>query len=67
MDLLITGATGNVVGRLAAPLAMVEIPRTEKISEKDLVVTLGAKAGKRFDETDGSADSINNRQLKLLS
>ncbi len=43
-----TGATGNVVGRLSAPLAMLEIPRTEKISEKDLVVTLGAKAGKRF-------------------
>ena len=43
-----TGATGNVVGRLAAPLAMVEIPRGEKISDKDLVVTMGAKAGKRF-------------------
>ena len=43
-----TGATGNVIGRLSAPLAMTEIPRTNKVSERDLVVTLGAKIGKGF-------------------
>ncbi len=43
-----TGATGNVVGRLAAPLAMTEIPRDDKISERDLIVTLGARIGKGF-------------------
>ncbi len=43
-----TEATGNVVGRLAAPLAMEEIPRTDKVSINDRIVTLGAKIGKRF-------------------
>ncbi len=43
-----TEATGNVVGRLAAPLAMEEIPRTDKVSINDRIVTLGAKLGKRF-------------------
>jgi len=41
-----TKATGEVVGRLSAPLAMVKIPRTDRISERDLVVTLGARLGK---------------------
>jgi rod shape-determining protein MreC len=43
-----TNATGNVVGRLAAPLAMEEIPRTDQVSINDRVVTLGASIGKRF-------------------
>ncbi len=43
-----TEATGNVVGRLSAPLAMEEIPRTDKVSINDRIVTLGARLGKRF-------------------
>jgi rod shape-determining protein MreC len=43
-----TRATGNVIGRLSAPLAMTDIPRSEKISENDLIVTLGANLGQRF-------------------
>ena len=43
-----SGATGNVVGRLSAPLAMTEIKRTDKVREKDLVVTLGARIGAGF-------------------
>jgi rod shape-determining protein MreC len=43
-----TNATGNVVGRLAAPLAMEEIPRTDQVSINDRIVTLGASIGKRF-------------------
>ena len=43
-----TLATGNVVGRLSAPLAMTEIKRTDKVRENDLVVTLGARIGAGF-------------------
>lgn len=43
-----TNATGNVVGRLAAPLAMEEIPRTDQVSINDRIVTLGAIIGRRF-------------------
>jgi rod shape-determining protein MreC len=43
-----TDATGEVVGRVSAPLAMTDIPRTEKLSEKDLVVTYGVKLGGGF-------------------
>lgn len=43
-----TKATGNVVGRLSAPLAMEEIPRTDTISVSDRIFTLGANLGKRF-------------------
>ncbi|MEX1297176.1 MAG: rod shape-determining protein MreC [Candidatus Limnocylindrales bacterium] len=48
-DSLVTGwvkrtdATGAVVGRMSAPLAMTDVPRTEKLSEKDLVVTYGVR------------------------
>ena len=40
-----TEATGEVVGRLSAPLAMTDIPRTEKLSVNDRVVTYGVKLG----------------------
>ena len=43
-----TKATGMVVGRLSAPLAMEEIPRTDTISISDRIVTLGANLGQRF-------------------
>lgn len=43
-----TGATGNVIGRLSAPLAMTEVKRTDTVREKDLVVTLGARIGADF-------------------
>lgn len=43
-----TKATGNVVGRLSASLAMEEIPRTDKVSINDRIVTLGANLGQRF-------------------
>ena len=43
-----TNATGEVVGRLSAPLAMTDIPRTQKLSENDLVVTYGVKLGGGF-------------------
>lgn len=43
-----TGATGNVIGRLSAPLAMTDIKRTDQVREKDLVVTLGARVGAGF-------------------
>ena len=43
-----TRATGEVTGRLSAPLAMAEIPRTDKISIADRIVTMGADLGKRF-------------------
>ena len=43
-----TNASGNVVGRLAAPLAMEEIPRTDQVSINDRIVTLGASIGRRF-------------------
>lgn len=40
-----TDATGNVIGRLSAPLAMTEIKRTDVVRENDLIVTLGATLG----------------------
>ena len=43
-----TEATGNVIGRLSAPLAMTEVKRTDRVREKDLVVTLGARLGGGF-------------------
>ncbi|MEA2026576.1 MAG: rod shape-determining protein MreC [Chloroflexota bacterium] len=43
-----TKATGMVAGRLSAPLAMEEIPRTDTISINDRIVTLGANLGQRF-------------------
>ena len=43
-----TKATGEIRGRQSAPLAMTDIPRTEKLSEKDLVVTYGVKLGGGF-------------------
>lgn len=43
-----TNATGNVVGRLSDSLAMEEIPRTDKVTINDPIVTLGAKIAKRF-------------------
>jgi rod shape-determining protein MreC len=41
-------ATGEVQGRLSAPLAMTDVPRTQGLSEKDLVVTYGVKLGGGF-------------------
>jgi rod shape-determining protein MreC len=43
-----TRATGEVTGRLAAPLAMSNIPVTDKIAINDRVVTAGIELGKRF-------------------
>jgi len=43
-----TRATGNVIGRLSAPLSMTEIKRSDKMSENDLIVTLGAQLGGGF-------------------
>jgi rod shape-determining protein MreC len=43
-----TKATGEVVGRLSAPLAMTDIPRTEKLSVNDPVVTYGVNLGGGF-------------------
>jgi rod shape-determining protein MreC len=43
-----TRATGEVTGRLAAPLAMSNIPVTDKIAINDRVVTAGIDLGKRF-------------------
>jgi rod shape-determining protein MreC len=43
-----TRATGEVTGRLAAPLAMADIPITDKIAVNDHVVTAGIDLGKRF-------------------
>jgi rod shape-determining protein MreC len=43
-----TRATGEVTGRLAAPLAMSNIPVTDKIATNDRVVTAGIDLGKRF-------------------
>jgi rod shape-determining protein MreC len=40
-----TKATGNVIGRLSAPLSMTEVKRSDKMSENDLIVTLGAQLG----------------------
>jgi rod shape-determining protein MreC len=43
-----TKATGNVIGRLSAPLSMTEIKRSDKMSENDLIVTLGARLSGGF-------------------
>jgi rod shape-determining protein MreC len=43
-----TRATGEVTGRLSSPLAMAEIPITDKISVNDRIVTAGTSIGKRF-------------------
>jgi rod shape-determining protein MreC len=43
-----TRATGDVVGRLSAPLAMTKIERTERIEVNDRVVTAGLSLGRRF-------------------
>ncbi len=43
-----TNATGEVVGRLSAPLAMTDIPRTQRLSENDQVVTYGVNLGGGF-------------------
>jgi rod shape-determining protein MreC len=43
-----TRATGEVTGRLSAPLAMSNIPITDKIAVNDRVVTAGIDLGKRF-------------------
>ncbi len=43
-----TNATGEVVGRMSAPLSMTDIPRTQKLSENDLVVTYGVNLGGGF-------------------
>jgi len=43
-----TRATGEVTGRLSAPLAMANIPITDKVAINDRVVTAGIDLGKRF-------------------
>lgn len=43
-----TRALGDVVGRLAAPLAMDDIPVTDKVNVGDIVTTAGIDLGKRF-------------------
>jgi rod shape-determining protein MreC len=43
-----TRATGEVTGRLSAPLAMANVPVTDKIAVNDRVVTAGIDLGKRF-------------------
>jgi rod shape-determining protein MreC len=43
-----TRATGDIVGRLSAPLAMTKIERTERIEVNDRVVTAGLSLGRRF-------------------
>lgn len=43
-----TTTTGDVIGRLDAPLAMTQIRRDDRLSENDLVVTLGASVGQGF-------------------
>lgn len=43
-----TRATGEVTGRLAAPLAMSQIPVTDAVATNDRVVTAGISLGKRF-------------------
>jgi rod shape-determining protein MreC len=43
-----TDATGEVLGRMSAPLSMTDIPRTQKLSENDLVVTYGVNLGGGF-------------------
>jgi rod shape-determining protein MreC len=43
-----TRATGEVIGRLSAPLAMTKIERTERIEVNDRVVTAGLALGRQF-------------------
>ena len=43
-----TGATGEIRGRLSAPLSMGEIRATDKVNIGDLVVTAGLEVNKRF-------------------
>jgi rod shape-determining protein MreC len=43
-----TRATGEITGRLSAPLAMTKIERTERIDVADRVVTAGLDLGRRF-------------------
>lgn len=43
-----TRATGEVTGRLSAPLSMANIPRTDRIEVNDRVVTAGIALGRRF-------------------
>ena len=43
-----TRATGEVIGRLSAPLAMANVPVTEEISVGDQIVTAGLSVGRRF-------------------
>jgi len=43
-----TRATGEITGRLSAPLAMSNIPVTDKIATNDRIVTAGIDLGKRF-------------------
>jgi rod shape-determining protein MreC len=43
-----TRATGDVTGRLSAPLAMTKIERTERIEVNDRIVTAGLALGRRF-------------------
>jgi rod shape-determining protein MreC len=43
-----TRGTGEVTGRLSAPLAMGNIPRTDRIEVNDRVVTAGITLGRRF-------------------
>ena len=46
-----TRATGDIEGRLDAPLRMTNIKRTDTVAESDRIVTLGASVGKRFRST----------------
>lgn len=43
-----TRATGEVTGRLSAPLAMAKVPSTDRIGVNDKVVTAGLNEGRRF-------------------
>jgi rod shape-determining protein MreC len=43
-----TRATGEVRGRLSAPLAMGNVPATDKVEVGDLVVTAGLNIGREF-------------------
>ncbi|CAN5854779.1 hypothetical protein BH23CHL8_BH23CHL8_03710 [soil metagenome] len=43
-----TRATGEVIGRLSAPLAMANIPVTDTLAVGDQVVTAGLSVGRRF-------------------
>jgi rod shape-determining protein MreC len=43
-----TRATGEITGRLSAPLAMSKIERTDRIEVNDRVVTAGLDLGRRF-------------------